>query len=70
MKQMRDSDRFLGGAGDKVEFKYGIPPVRVIAEVVDVDGELIAMTPGHTPEECPLRDLRRAVGDWYWWRDK
>lgn len=52
-------------AGDTVAFSYGIPPVRVVAPVIERDGRLIALTPGHTPIECKLRALRYYAGCWY-----
>jgi hypothetical protein len=62
---LRDDDGKRVKAGDAVRFCYGIPPVAVVAQVVERGGRLIALTPGHTPEECSLRALRRAVGRWY-----
>lgn len=66
-KYHKDDDGFATRAGDVVFFTYGIPPVRVLAEVVDRDGVLWVLTPGHRPSECRLRDLRRFVGGWYRW---
>jgi len=63
----RDSDGTLVGPGDTVRFAYGIPTVTVHAKVVQVGNRLIALTPGHNPESCPLDRLRRAVG--WWWKD-
>ena len=60
-----DDDGEPTGAGDTVEFSYGIPPVRVVAPVIERDGRLVALTPGHTPVECKLRSLRYFVGSWY-----
>ena len=51
-------------AGDSVSFSYGIPPVRVIAKVTQRRNQLIALTPGHTPAECNLWDLRKHAGGW------
>lgn len=52
-------------SGDTVSFSYGIPPVRVVAPIVERDGELIAITAGHNPPECPLRELRQSCGSFY-----
>ena len=62
---MRDDDGERVYAGDSVRFVYGIPPVAVVAKIVERGGRLIALTPGHTPPECSLRTLRKAVGSWY-----
>lgn len=51
--------------GDTVTFSYGIPPVGVKAPVQEIDGELWAITKGHNPEKCKLRELRKFVGDFY-----
>ena len=64
-KYHKDDDGFAARAGDIVMFSYGIPPVRVEAEVINRNGILIALTPGHNPPECRLRDLRRFVGARY-----
>ena len=61
----KDSFGEVVKAGDIVSFSYGIPPVGVKAKVVDRDGKLIVLTPGHNPEECNLRSLRTHVGDFY-----
>lgn len=61
----RDDDGNRVGAGDTVRFRYGIPPVRVVALVVQRGKSLIALTPDHKPPECNLRSLRRYVGEWF-----
>ena len=61
----RDDDGQRVTAGDSVRFCYGIPPVAVVAKIVERGGRLVALTPGHTPAECELRSLRKAVGSWY-----
>lgn len=53
------------GAGDAVTFSYGIPPVHVRGEVIERDGVLVVLTPGHTPAECDLMLVRGLVGAWY-----
>ncbi len=60
-----DDDKNKTFAGDTVRFNYGIPPVKVDAQIIERDNKLIALTPGHTPNECNLRSLRRYVGNWY-----
>lgn len=61
----KDSDGKIVRAGDRIRFSYGIPPIVVVAEVVERDGVLIALTPGHNPDECKLRTLRRHVCEWF-----
>jgi len=60
-----DDDRVPTRAGDTVKFIYGIPPVSIRAKIVARGKSLIALTPGHTPDECNLRTLRRYVGAWF-----
>ena len=60
-----DDDRQKVRAGDSIFFTYGIPPVRVIAPIIQRGKHLIALTPGHHPSECNLRRLRKLVGGWY-----
>ncbi|MBX5131655.1 hypothetical protein HJB80_02970 [Rhizobium lentis] len=52
-------------AGDTIVFSYGIPPVRVEAKLSDIDGTLWALTPGHKPDRCKLKDLPKYVGEFY-----
>jgi len=51
-------------AGDRIKFSYGIPPIGVTAEIVNNNGELIALTPNHNPKECKLKKLKSYVGEW------
>jgi hypothetical protein len=60
-----DDDRKRTTAGDTVCFSYGIPPVRVLAKIIERDGVLIGICPGHYPDEFKLRSLRKYVGSWY-----
>ena len=60
----KDDDGHTVRAGDKIHFSFGIPPLRVIAEVVDVGGRLFVLTPGLQPDSTNLRTLRRYVGGW------
>ena len=50
--------------GDSVQFSYGIPPTTVTAKIIERDGRLIGLCPGHYPEEFNLRSLRRYVCGW------
>ena len=51
--------------GDTIRFSYGIPPTLVEAPVIERDGVLIALTPDHNPKECPVKSLRRNVGEFW-----
>lgn len=62
---MRDSDRRTVKAGDAIQFSYGIPPVRVYAKVIEEGGNLVALTPGHTPKKATLKEVRECCGDFY-----
>jgi hypothetical protein len=61
----KDSDGRWVKAWDMIRFAYGIPPVIVRATVVERDGKLIALTPGHNPAECELRKIKQYVGAFY-----
>lgn len=60
-----DSDGHRTYAGDTILFSYGIPPVRVTAEIVNRNGKLVALTPGHSPSSCTLSRLKSCVGEWW-----
>lgn len=60
-----DADGEKVRAGDAVRFSYGIPPVGVVAQVVEDGGELWILTPGHNPERSKLAALRKNVGCFY-----
>lgn len=62
---MRDDDGELVQGGDSVQFSYGIPPVRVVAKLVQRRNKLLVLTPGHAPAESNLRNLRKHVGEWF-----
>ncbi|KSV95427.1 hypothetical protein [Sinorhizobium sp. GL28] len=62
---IHDEDGKAVKAGDRITFSYGIPGVRVEAPIVEIRGELFAMTPGHTPDRCKLKDLRKHVGEFW-----
>ena len=64
-KFLRGYDGVPAGDGDSIEFSYGLPPVRVIAEVKQIGKSLVVLTPGHEPEQCNLRSLRQYVGSWF-----
>jgi len=63
--RLMDDDGVPVTAGDTIRFSYGIPPVVVEAKIIERDGRLVALSPGHTPAECKLRSLRNYVGNWY-----
>jgi hypothetical protein len=65
MKYHKDDDGKPTRAGDWITFSYGIPSVNVKAEIIDRNGKLYALTPGHSPSECRLNRLRKYVGQWY-----
>lgn len=65
MAKLRDSDGTEVSAGCTISFCYGIPPVGVIAPIVKRGRQLIALTPGHNPSECPVAELMEHVGDFW-----
>lgn len=65
MTALRDSDGTEVKEGDILSFAYGIPPVPVLARVIERDGKLIALTPGHKPKECPVSQLEKHVCDFW-----
>jgi hypothetical protein len=65
LKSYRDDDGEFVREGDQISFCYGTPPVGVFADVVDKDGDLVALCPGHNPPECKLKSLRRHVGSFF-----
>jgi len=62
---MNDDDGEEVQDGDEIFFSYGIPPVRVTAQVEYFEGELWALTPGHNPSRCRLSELRDYVELFY-----
>ena len=58
-RKIKDDDGVEVTPGCVVCFAYGIPPVYVEAEVVDRNGKLILLTPGHSPKESTVAMLRR-----------
>lgn len=64
MRKIVDSDAVEVTAGSVINFTYGIPPVPVIAKVVERKGVLIALTPGHNPNEALVSTLRKHVDFW------
>ena len=64
-RKVLDSDGYPVTPGCTIIFSYGIPPVPVRAKVVERDGRLIALTPGHKPSECPVASLRYHVGNFF-----
>ena len=57
-RRVLDSDGAEVTAGCTIHFAYGIPPVSVRAPVIDRDGVLIALTPGHNPAEAPVSTFK------------
>jgi hypothetical protein len=57
-----DGDGVEVTEGCTIRFSYGIPPVGVTAPVINRNGKLIAITKGHNPAECPVRELEGHVG--------
>ena len=52
-------------AGDTISFSYGIPPVRVKAQIMNRSGTLWVLPDNRRYAECPLRALRGYVGAWW-----
>lgn len=65
MLAIKDSDGTVVTEGCHVHFSYGIPPVGVLALVVERNGKLIALTPGHNPEQCPVAALKKYVCEFW-----
>lgn len=63
--KFKDMDGKPVAAGDTIVFSYGIPPVRVEARLAESGGEVWALTPGHKPDRCKLKDLPKHVGEYY-----
>ncbi len=68
-RKIRDGDGVEVVAGCAIYFSFGLPPVGVLAQVIERDGDLIALTPEHNPKECKVSELRRHVGD-FWIRKR
>ena len=64
-RKILDSDGIEVTPGCTIFFSYGIPPVGVRAPVIERDGELIAITKGHHPEEGKVSELEDLVGCFY-----
>lgn len=62
---MKDMDGKTIKEGDTIIFSYGIPPRKVVAPIILKNGKLIAITTGHTPATCELRQLKKYVGGFY-----
>lgn len=60
-----DSDGNTVTEGDMIWSSYGIPPVKIEGGVIRVDGELVVLTPGHTPEMATLKEFSKHMGDWW-----
>lgn len=64
-RKVLDDDGVEVTPGCVLHFSYGIPPVSVRAEVVERNGRLVALTPGHNPSSCGVASLRRHVGNFW-----
>ena len=64
-RAIRDSDGVRVRSGQTILFNYGLPPVHVRAAVVRRGNRLIALTPGHSPSECPVDEIMEHVGDFW-----
>jgi hypothetical protein len=64
-RKIKDDDGVVVTPGCRIAFSYSIPPVPVEAEVIERDGKIIALTPGHNPPECPVAKLQEYV--WSFW---
>ena len=64
-RTVKDDDGVEVREGDIIHFGYGIPPVGVVAPVIERNGRLIAITKGHNPPECPVDQLRRHVSNFW-----
>lgn len=49
--------------GDVLESSYGIPPVKIVGNVIHRAGELWVLTPGHNPSEIKLTAFKRHLGE-------
>jgi hypothetical protein len=65
---IRDDEGVAIAAGDRINFSFGIPGVRVDGSVVENNGVLYVSTPGHKPERCKLSKLRGYVG--HFWKTR
>lgn len=68
-RRVVDGDGVEVVAGCEIRFAFGLPPVGVLALVIERDGALIALTPDHNPRECKVSELRRHVGE-FWVRQQ
>lgn len=65
MRKVFDDDGVEVTAGCVIHFGYGTPGVGVDAPVIERDGRLIALTPGHKPAECRVDQLAKYVGSFW-----
>lgn len=65
MEKIFDADGIAVKPGCTIYFAYGIPGVPVLAKVIERNGKLIALTPGHRPKESRVSCLNRHVGDFW-----
>lgn len=62
-----DSDGRIVREGDSIHFIYGIPPIRANGTVINRNGVLWALVPGHKPNESTLSDIRKYCE--HFWKD-
>lgn len=62
---IRDDDGDIVRAGDRLRSSYGIPPRRIEGVVVERNGRLVVLTPGHSPAECTLREFAEHLGNFW-----
>lgn len=63
-KPITDDDGKVIRAGNTIHFGYGIPPVAVRAKVIERNGKMIALTPGHKPAECEVFYIKKWFNVW------
>lgn len=62
-KVYRDDDGTRIRAGMHLRSSYGIPPVRIVGEVVYRGTRLWVLTPGHNPPEISLAQFMECLGN-------
>lgn len=65
MARLKDCDGKPVTDGCTIAFSYGTPQIGVRAKVIKRRGRYIALTPGHNPDECPVRELEEHVGGFW-----
>ncbi len=60
---MKDEYGIKVKVGDVLSSAYGIPGRRILGTVIERDGVLWVLTPGHNPSECTLRQFKKHLGE-------